>query len=92
MFMSDIAEYKVNVHADPIDGYSMDKYDFECQFYVVPNRFVTTKNNLLLGSLKLSILPAREKPWHGLPAIIKSIFGKSHSLHFETSPRRIMLQ
>ena len=38
-----VPEYKVNVHAEPIDGLSMDKYDFECQFYIYSNRVVTIK-------------------------------------------------
>ena len=41
--MKDVTEYKVNVHAEPIDGLSMDKYDFECQFYVYSNKIVTVK-------------------------------------------------
>ena len=38
-----IPEFKVNIHAEPIDGLSMDKYDFECQFYVYSNRIITIK-------------------------------------------------
>ena len=38
-----VTEYKVNVHAEPIDGLSMDKYEFECQFYVSPNKVITIK-------------------------------------------------
>ena len=41
--MVDVTEYKINVHAEPIDGLSMDKYDFECQFYVYSNKVVTIK-------------------------------------------------
>lgn len=41
--MKDVPEYKVNVHAEPIDGLSMDKYEFECQFYVYSNKVVTIK-------------------------------------------------
>lgn len=41
--MNEVSEYKVNVHAEPIDGLSMDGYDFECQFYIYSNRVVTIK-------------------------------------------------
>ena len=39
--MNEVNEYKVNVHAEPIDGLSMDKYEFECQFYVFSNKGVS---------------------------------------------------
>ena len=38
-----VSEFKVNVHADPIDGYSMKDYDFECHFHVYSNRVVVVK-------------------------------------------------
>ena len=41
--MNEVSEYKINVHADPIDGYSMSDYDFKCQFYVYSNKIVTVK-------------------------------------------------
>lgn len=33
-------ELKINVHVEPIDGYHMSGYDFECQFYVYTNKSV----------------------------------------------------
>lgn len=33
-------ELKINVHVEPIDGYHMSDYDFECQFYVYTNKCV----------------------------------------------------
>lgn len=36
-------EFKINVHVEPIDGYSMNDYDFQCSFYVYTNRVVTIK-------------------------------------------------
>ena len=36
-----VQEYKINVHAEPIDGLSMAKYEFECQFYTRSNKVVT---------------------------------------------------
>lgn len=38
-----VTEYKINVHAEPIDGLSMSQYNFECQFYVYSNKVVTIK-------------------------------------------------
>lgn len=35
------AEFKVNVHVEPIDGFHMADYDFECQLYVHTNKAVT---------------------------------------------------
>lgn len=35
------AEFKVNVHVEPIDGFHMADYDFECQLYVNTNKAVT---------------------------------------------------
>lgn len=34
-------DIKINVHIEPIDGISMSDYDFECDFYVFPNRKIT---------------------------------------------------
>lgn len=34
-------ELKINVHVEPIDGYHMSDYDFECQFYVYTNKSAT---------------------------------------------------
>lgn len=33
-------ELKINVHVEPIDGYHMSDFDFECQFYVFANKHV----------------------------------------------------
>lgn len=33
-------ELKINVHAEPVDGISMEAYDFYCDFYVIRGRFV----------------------------------------------------
>ena len=38
-----VTEYKINVHAEPINGLSMSQYNFECQFYVYSNKVVTIK-------------------------------------------------
>lgn len=35
------SEYKINVHAEPLDGIHMDDYDFECKFYASSNKAVT---------------------------------------------------
>lgn len=43
-----VTEHKINIHADPIDGYSMNDYDFECQFYVYSNRKVTIKKSEMI--------------------------------------------
>ena len=36
-------EYKINVHVEPVDGSTMDKFDFECMLYVRTDRGVTFK-------------------------------------------------
>lgn len=36
-------EFKINVHVEPIDGYTMDDYDFTCRFYIYTNRYVEVK-------------------------------------------------
>ena len=42
--MSDLVrEFKVNVHVEPIDGYHMSDYDFECMLYVYTNKGVVFK-------------------------------------------------
>lgn len=33
-------EFKINIHIDEIDGYTMNDMDFECLFYVFPNRSI----------------------------------------------------
>ena len=46
--MNDVSEYKVNVHADPIDGYSMGDYDFEVRFFVYSNKMLTIKKREMI--------------------------------------------
>lgn len=42
--MGDLArEFKINVHVEPIDGYHMSDYDFECYLYVYTNKGVLFK-------------------------------------------------
>lgn len=36
-------ELKINVHVEPIDGYTMDDYGFTCRFYIYTNRYVEVK-------------------------------------------------
>ena len=36
-------EYKINVHVEPVDGSTMDDFDFECMLYVRENKGVTFK-------------------------------------------------
>lgn len=31
-------QLKINIHIDEIDGYTMNDMDFECLFYIFPNR------------------------------------------------------
>lgn len=38
--MSDFGEFKLKVHLEPIDGFHMSEYDFECALYVYTNRKV----------------------------------------------------
>lgn len=33
-------EFKLNVHLEPIDGFHMSDYDFDCAFFVFANRKV----------------------------------------------------
>ena len=33
-------EFKLSVNIEPIDGYSMDDYDFSCRWYVYGNRCI----------------------------------------------------
>lgn len=33
-------ELKINVHVEPMDGLTMDGYDFYCEFYVYSNKVV----------------------------------------------------
>jgi len=37
------SEYKINVHVEPVDGSTMDAFDFECMLYVYANKGVTFK-------------------------------------------------
>ena len=34
------SEFKLNIHVEPLDGFHMSDYDFECAFYVYTNRKV----------------------------------------------------
>lgn len=36
-----VRELKINVHAEPISGLHLSDYNFECLFYVHPNRVVS---------------------------------------------------
>lgn len=36
-------EYKINVHVEPVDGSTMDDFDFECMLYIYTNKGVTFK-------------------------------------------------
>ena len=36
-----VSELKINVHAEPMSGLHLSDYDFECLFYVHPNRVVS---------------------------------------------------
>lgn len=36
-------ELKINVHVEPMDGYHMSDYEFECAFYVYANKKVVYK-------------------------------------------------
>lgn len=36
-------EFKINVNVEPIDGSTMDDFDFECLLYVYTNKGVTFK-------------------------------------------------
>lgn len=38
-------EFKINVHAEPIDGMHMSEYDFECTFYVYTNKRVVIRKS-----------------------------------------------
>ena len=38
-------EFKINVHAEPIDGLHMADYEFECAFYVYTNKKVVIHKN-----------------------------------------------
>lgn len=39
------AEFKINVHVEPIDGFHMSDYEFECMLYVYTNKGVVYKKN-----------------------------------------------
>lgn len=36
-------EFTLNIHLEPIDGYHMEDYDFDCEFYVFAGRSVIKK-------------------------------------------------
>lgn len=36
-------ELTLNVHLEPIDGYHMEDYDFECEFFVFTDRSIAKK-------------------------------------------------
>lgn len=36
-------EFKINVHIDRLDGFSMDDIEFECEFYTFRNRKTVVK-------------------------------------------------
>lgn len=36
-------EFTLNVHLEPIDGYHMEDYDFECEFFVLASKSVVIK-------------------------------------------------
>lgn len=38
-------EFKINVHVEPIDGYHMSDYEFECMLYTYTNNGVIYKND-----------------------------------------------
>lgn len=40
-------ELKLNVHLEPLDGFHMSDYDFECEFFVFTNRSVVIKKSQL---------------------------------------------
>ncbi len=40
--------YKYNVNVEPIDGLTMDEYDFTVQWYVYENRSIITKKSELI--------------------------------------------
>lgn len=41
-------QLKINIHIDEIDGYTMNDMDFECLFYVSPNKtFTTLKKDMI---------------------------------------------
>lgn len=38
-------EFKINVHVEPIDGFHMSDYEFECMLYVYTNKGVVYKKD-----------------------------------------------
>ena len=41
-------QLKINIHIDEIDGYTMNDMDFECEFYISPNKtFTTLKKDMI---------------------------------------------
>lgn len=41
-------DIKINVHIEPIDGLSMSDYDFECTFYVRPDKSITIPKSKMI--------------------------------------------
>ena len=44
------SEFKLNVSIEPISDFTMDDYDFECEFYCYANRKVELKKHELIRS------------------------------------------
>ena len=45
--MNELSETKLNVHLDPIDGFHMVDYDFECEVFVFTHRMVKKRKSEL---------------------------------------------
>lgn len=71
-------EFKINVHIDPLDGYHMSDYNFECEFFCKQsNPIVLKKEDLkkvdddnyiaILDSVKLGIGSIRCKITADIP-------------------------
>lgn len=41
-------EFTLNVHLDPIDGFHMEDYDFECEFFVFAGKGVVVKKDKMI--------------------------------------------
>lgn len=41
-------ELKINVHIEPIDGCTMDDFDFRCRFYIYTNRYVEIRKEEMI--------------------------------------------
>ena len=55
----DVTEHKINIHADPIDGYSMSDYEFECKFFIYSNRTVTINKSEMIQN-KIGGVPDKD--------------------------------